>query len=87
MNERDSYFCRMTGGAPMVAARGGTHNGGCQAGNPRAVDWIFGSQGVTFTGYFEDRSHLVDITTDHPVVVSQVRIVGDAKVATAQVSN
>ena len=77
MNERDSYFCRMTGGAPMVAARGGSHNGGCQPGNPRAVDWIFGSQGVTFSGYFEDRSRLVDRTTDHPVVVSQVRIVGE----------
>jgi hypothetical protein len=60
----------------MVAARGGTNNGGCRAGNPRAVDWIFGSQGVTFTRYYEDRSRLVDITTDHPVVVSQVRIVG-----------
>jgi hypothetical protein len=79
MNERESYFCRMTGGAPMVAARGGTNNGGCQPNNPRAVDWIFGSQGVTFSGYLEDRSHLVDITTDHPVVVAQVRIVGKSK--------
>jgi endonuclease/exonuclease/phosphatase family metal-dependent hydrolase len=79
MNERDSYFCRMTSGAPMVAARGGTNNGGCAPNNPRAVDWIFGSQGVTFSGYYEDRSHLVDITTDHPVVVSQVRIVGESK--------
>lgn len=78
MNERDEYFCRMTGGAPMVAARGGSHSGGCRPDNPRAVDWIFGSQGVTFSGYFEDRSHLVDITTDHPVVVSRVRIVGEA---------
>jgi endonuclease/exonuclease/phosphatase family metal-dependent hydrolase len=78
MNERASYFCAMTGGAPMMAARGGAHEGGCQANRPRAVDWIFGSRGnVTFTGYYEDRSHLVDITTDHPVVVSQVRIVGD----------
>ncbi len=78
MNERDEYFCRMTGGAPMVAARGGSHVGGCQPRNPRAVDWIFGSQGVAFSSYFEDRSRLVDITTDHPVVVSRVRIVGEA---------
>ena len=78
MNERDSYFCRMTAGAPMVAARGGTHNGGCQPGNPRAVDWIFGSQGVTFSSYYEDRSRLVDITTDHPVVSTAVRIVGES---------
>ena len=78
MNERDSYFCRMTSGAPMVAARGGSHNGGCRPGNPRAVDWIFGSQGVAFSGYAEDRSHLVDITTDHPVVSTSVRIVGES---------
>ena len=78
MNERASYFCRLTGGAPMIAARGGSHSGGCQAGRPRAVDWIFGSQGVDFTGYYEDRSHLVDITTDHPVVSARVQIQGDA---------
>lgn len=79
MNERATYFCRFTGAAPMVAARGGSHNGRCRAGRPRAVDWIFGSQGVEFTGYFEDRSHLVDITTDHPVVVARVRIEGSSE--------
>ena len=86
MNERDSYFCRMTSGAPMVAARGGSHNGGCQPGNPRAVDWIFGSQGVSFSDYAEDRSHLVDITTDHPVVSTSVRIVGESS-GTSPVAN
>jgi hypothetical protein len=83
MNERSEYFCRFTGGAPMIAARGGSHVGGCNPARPRAVDWIFGSQGVTFTGYYEDRSHLVDITTDHPVVVARVHIVGDAPAGTA----
>ena len=34
MNERDGYFCAMTSGAPMVAARGGTNNGGCRAEPP-----------------------------------------------------
>lgn len=83
MNERAEYFCALTGGAPVVAARGGSHDGGCQANRPRAVDWIFGTQDdhVAFSGYFEDRSHLVNITTDHPVVVSQVRIVGQKGVA------
>ncbi|NUR06695.1 MAG: hypothetical protein HOQ45_06770 [Nocardioidaceae bacterium] len=78
MNERDEYFCRMTAGAPMIAARGGSNVGSCQPGNPRAVDWIFGSQGVDFTGYTEDRSPLVRRTTDHPVIVARVHIVGDA---------
>ncbi len=76
MNERAAYFCRFTAGTPMVAARGGTNNGRCLAGRPRAVDWIFGSQGVQFLSYDEDRSDLVDITTDHPVITARVRIVG-----------
>jgi hypothetical protein len=79
MNERSEYFCRFTAGAPMVAARGGSNvNGRCLAGRPRAVDWIFGSQGVEFLGYVEDRSPLVDVTTDHPVITARVRIVGEA---------
>ena len=76
MNERDSYFCRLTGAAPMTAARGGSNEGGCRPDDPRAVDWIFGSPGVTFTDYLEDRSRLVDITTDHPMVVARVHLVG-----------
>jgi hypothetical protein len=76
MNERAAYFCRFTSQAPMVAARGGSNNGRCLPGRPRAVDWIFGSQGVDFLDYREDRSPLVDITTDHPVIVARVRIHG-----------
>jgi hypothetical protein len=76
MNERAPYFCRLTAAAPMIAARGGTHTGACLAGGPRAVDWIFGSQGVDFTSYDEDRSRLVDVTTDHPVVTAGVHLVG-----------
>ncbi len=78
MNERGPYFCRLTAQAPsMVAARGGSNGaGGCRVGRPRAVDWIFGSRGVQFSAYDEDRSDLVDRTTDHPVVSTGVRIDG-----------
>ncbi len=76
MNEKAAYFCRFTAGAPMVAARGGSNVGRCLAGKPRAIDWIFGSQGVQFLGYVEDRSPLVDRTTDHPVVSARVRVAG-----------
>jgi hypothetical protein len=77
MNERGAYFCRLTAHAPMVAARGGTNNGRCRPDRPRTIDWIFGSQGVVFTGYTEDRSRLVRVTTDHPVVTARARIIGD----------
>jgi hypothetical protein len=76
MNERADYFCRLTSAAPsMVAAHpGSSRDGGCQAGHPRAVDWIFGTRGVVFSGYDEDRSDLVDVTTDHPVVTTRVHV-------------
>jgi hypothetical protein len=74
MNERGTYFCRFTAGAPMVAARGGSTHGGCRPGHPRAVDWIFGSRGVRFDGYSEDRSRLDRATTDHPLLTTRVRI-------------
>lgn len=74
MNEREEYFCRFTGGTPMIAALGGSNNGGCRPPRARAVDWIFGSPDVTFTDYFEDRSRLVLRTTDHPVILARARI-------------
>jgi hypothetical protein len=76
MNEREEYFCALTGSAPMVSARGGSHNGSCQPPRPMDVDWIFGSAGVTFSNFVRDRSPLVQRTTDHPMVVSSVRIQG-----------
>jgi hypothetical protein len=75
MNERATYFCRFTARTRMHAARGGSNGSdGCRAGRPRAVDWIFGSPTAAFSGYDEDRTHLVDITTDHPVISTRVHL-------------
>lgn len=76
MNERAGYFCRVAAGAPIKAARAASYRSGgnCYPHHPRAVDWILGSIHSSFTNYFEDRSHLVDITTDHPVVTSDVSV-------------
>ena len=58
--------------------RGGTNNGHCRPDDPRTIDWIFGSQGVEFTGYVEDHGPLVRRATDHPVVTASVHLVGAA---------
>jgi hypothetical protein len=76
MNERAAYFCRLTSRAPMVAARGGSNTGGCRPPPHVGIDWIFGSQGVTFTNYVEDHSRLDHFTTDHPVPTATVHLVG-----------
>jgi hypothetical protein len=75
MNERAPYFCRVTKESPVKAARGGYwRDNVCYANKPRAVDWIFGSQRLTFSSYLEDRSPLVAKTTDHPVIATDVTV-------------
>ena len=79
MNERASYFCRVTAEAPLKAARPKSTwiNGVCSAGSPRAVDWILSSTETPWSSYIEDRSALVAKTTDHPMII------GDATIDTA----
>lgn len=77
MNEREEAFCMMTGRTAMIAANGGTNAGSCRPPRPIGIDWIFGSAGVTFSNYRADRSPLVNRTTDHPMIVSHVRIGGE----------
>ncbi len=74
MNERDEYFCRVTGSTPLAAAAGGSHTGGCQPPRPTQIDWILGSPGLRFGNYQIDRSPLVRRTTDHPVVITDVTL-------------
>jgi hypothetical protein len=78
MNEREKIFCPMTGGAAMVAANGGSNvAGACRPPAPMNVDWIFGSDIVTFTGYFRDDGPFVNRTSDHPMIVARAVLDGD----------
>jgi hypothetical protein len=83
MNERASYFCRVSKEAPLKAARPTSTwvNGACSAGSPRAVDWILSSTEIPWSSYIEDRSALVAKTTDHPMII------GDATIDTATFPN
>ncbi|MEO7351304.1 MAG: endonuclease/exonuclease/phosphatase family protein [Marmoricola sp.] len=74
MNDRAEYFCRVTGSTPLIAAAGGSNNGGCAVPRPTQIDWILGSPKVEFSDYSVDRDALVRRTTDHPVVFTQVTI-------------
>lgn len=74
LNDREVAFCRMTGGAPMIAANGGSNVGGAcdPPPYPMPVDWIFGSDIVDFSGYYIDRSRFVSSISDHPMIVTKV---------------
>ncbi len=86
MNERAEYFCAMTGGTDLEAALGGSNDGACHPPRIRYVDWIFGSQDVTFSGYLEDASQFVRHTSDHPMIVSEAHLVGKPASPTASAS-
>ena len=75
-NERERAFCEITGKLGLVAPRGGSYEDGeCRppSGQLR-VDWIYGSKGVEFARYREDRSPLVTLMTDHAVLRTRVRV-------------
>lgn len=72
MNEREVYFCAMTGNAPMIAANGGSHDGSCTPPPyPMPVDWIFGSENVSFSNYSRHENGRV---SDHPLVAADVEL-------------
>ena len=75
-NERERAFCEVTGKLGMVAPRGGSHEGGnCNPPSGKVrIDWIFGTKGVEYSGYREDRSSLVKLMTDHAVLRVKVRV-------------
>ena len=74
MNEKQSWFCA-TGPAGDLVAAAATVFGqsGCDVPGFR-IDWIAGSEGVTFSDYHEDKSGLVAWMTDHPVVTTDATI-------------
>jgi len=75
MNERGTYFCKMTTQAPMRSASGGSFGSGpCQPPKELRIDWVFGSNFVQFSGYDVHRGDLVRRTSDHPMIVANVTI-------------
>lgn len=75
MNDREEFFCPFTESRVMRAAAGGTHTTKNECVYPptraHGVDWVFGSKGVTFSGYVVDRSSLVARASDHPLIVAE----------------
>ena len=72
MNEHREGFCDFTASGDLHAAAGGDHHGGCHAPGFDGIDWIFGSEGVQFSGFRMDRSPLQNRASDHGVPMARV---------------
>ena len=73
LNDRREAFCRLASRAGMSSSAGGS---GSPCSPPRggAIDWILGSSRVAFSNHTSDRSRLVRVTTDHPVLFARARV-------------
>jgi hypothetical protein len=76
MNDRATYFCGMASRTPMHSADGSTYDGGCRMAGHAWIDWILGTRDVAFSGYLRDRDGFVRATSDHPIVVTRVKLTG-----------
>lgn len=73
-NERETYFCRLTGGAPMKAANGGSTGTPCTPPDTMRIDWIFGSTNFRFLSYQVLEGRLVRKASDHPFIYSDMAL-------------
>lgn len=70
MNERESWFCRVTAGANIASMAGGGVGSPCRPpSGPNPVDWLMATTDVQVTGYHDVRSGLITRTSDHPLLV------------------
>jgi hypothetical protein len=69
MNERDSFFCRISTLAPLHGADGAHRDSaGCHTANPTPVDWIVGTTSVQFSSYLRDTSTESRRLSDHYLI-------------------
>lgn len=74
MNERRAWACEVVTGADMRTSVGGHGRDGCTVTNNRNIDWIVGSYDVEFLNSRVERTPYLRTLTDHPVVITDVRI-------------
>ncbi len=72
-NEREEAFCKVTAGAAMHAANGGT-GAPCRPPAGAGIDWIFGTPELSFSAYERYTSALLRSATDHPLIVATGRV-------------
>jgi endonuclease/exonuclease/phosphatase family metal-dependent hydrolase len=69
LNDRVEPFCALTAGGLVTSPAGGSNSDKCSPPPNPGIDWIFGTAGLTWTGYSKDKSP-VGTTSDHPYVTA-----------------
>lgn len=74
MNERSTYYCRITSLVQMVSPLGGTPGPRCRAPKTQAIDWLLSSTMIDWKSYTVVNDSLVKRTTDHALRYGTVTV-------------
>jgi hypothetical protein len=75
MNERESFFCRISTLAPLHGADGAHRDAaGCHNASPTPVDWIVGTTSVQFSDYLRDTSTTSRRISDHFLIKAKATL-------------
>lgn len=77
MNERESYFCRISTATEIASVSGGGSGSPCQPPpGPVPVDWVLATEDVKVQEFEDIRTGIITRASDHPLLVATVRLSG-----------
>lgn len=66
MNDRELFYCNVVPQAALTAPNGGSYASGCRPPpSPIPVDWVAGSAGISWSGYWRDTTPVTNRISDH----------------------
>jgi endonuclease/exonuclease/phosphatase family metal-dependent hydrolase len=75
MNERESYFCRISAATDIASVSGGGSGSPCQPPpGPVPVDWVLATTDVEVQKFQHIRTGIITRTSDHPLLVATVML-------------
>jgi len=75
MNDREQFYCHVAPPARLVASNGGSYAHGCRPPkSPVPVDWVLGSKGTRWSGYWRDTRSETRRISDHFFVSATARL-------------
>jgi hypothetical protein len=75
-NDKSEYFCPVVRGTELQAANGGWSEAGegCTPPSPMRVDWVTGTEDVSFTDYEASTETIEKRITDHALIMGTVNL-------------
>ena len=75
MNDREEFYCHVVPPAHLTAPNGGSYGDGCHPPpSPLPVDWVVGSAGIGWSGYWRDTTPVTRKISDHFIVSATAHV-------------